>query len=40
MEGAVSTDLGGTVNSDRTTMSDIHAGANFGILMEINQSHD
>jgi hypothetical protein len=40
MEGAVGADFGGTVNSDRTAMSDIHAGADLGVRMQINEGHN
>jgi hypothetical protein len=40
MERAVGADFGSTVNADRTAMSDIHAGADLGIRMEINECHN
>ena len=40
MERAVGADPGVPVNSDRTAMTDDHAGANLGIRMEINESHN
>jgi hypothetical protein len=40
MERAVGADLGSSVNSDRTAMSDNHARADLGIRMEINKCHN
>jgi hypothetical protein len=40
MERAVGADVGVTVNSDRTAMTDEHARADLGIRMEINEGHN